>query len=212
MSPAVDERHSWRAYPEYSRKLGRSQYTISYILIVSFHKSSLDVVKVSGQGHHRWHHRYIQQQNPHHWVVLWPSQGTWLFESQRITKLSFYGDCGITSGWFKSTENKVSALSLQIQTITPFQTEALQSMGVPQASCLSLLHNNMPWTVTSESKPVLFADDTSIIIYLILMFAIRKCLTYMNIQCISQTQQLLVCFLLPRATCFDPYWAIFRPF
>lgn len=102
MSPAVDELHSWHAYPKYSRKLCISWYMISYILTVSFHKSSLDVVKVNGQGLHRWHRRNIQQQNPHHWVVLWPCQGTWLIESQRITKLSFCGGHCITIGWFKS--------------------------------------------------------------------------------------------------------------
>jgi hypothetical protein len=63
------------------------------------------------------------------------------------------------------TENEVSALSLQVQTITPLQTGALQNMGVPHASCHTSLHNNTPWTVTSESKLVLCADDTSMVIY-----------------------------------------------
>jgi len=139
---------------------------ISYIVTVSFQKSSSDVVRVIGQGLHRWHHRYIQQQNPHCRVVPWPCQGTWLFESQRITKLSSYGDHVITSGWFKSyLFNRKQSVNIRSPNSnhTPLQT-GIASMGVPQASCHSSLHNNTPRTVTSESKPVLCADDTSIII------------------------------------------------
>jgi hypothetical protein len=168
VSPAVGKLHPWHPFPEYSRKLCISQYMISYILTVSFQKSGLDVVRVDGQGLCRWHHRYIQQQNLHHRVVLWPCQGTWLFESLRITKLSFYGDHGITSGWFKSyLFNRKQSVNIRSPNSNhyTFSIWGIASMGVSQASCHSSLHNNTPWTVTSESKPVLCADDTSIIIY-----------------------------------------------
>jgi hypothetical protein len=167
-SPAIVKLHSWHPLLKYSRKLSRSQYMICYIVTVSFQKSSLDVVRVNGQGLHRWHHRYIQQQNPHCRGVPWPCQGTWLFESQCITKLSSYGDHVITSGWFKSyLFNRKQSVNIRSPNSNHYTSSnwGIASMGVPQASCHSSLHSNTHRTVTSESKPVLCANDTSVIIY-----------------------------------------------
>ena len=47
------------------------------------------------------------------------------------------------------------------------------------------------------------------------MFAIPKCLPHIQIYkqwCISQTQQNFIMFISVRATCFDSYRIIFRPF
>jgi len=46
------------------------------------------------------------------------------------------------------------------------------------------------------------------------MFAIPKCFnTYMNILYnVSVRHNFYYVILLLRATCFDPYWVIFRPF
>jgi hypothetical protein len=87
-------------------------------------------------------------------------------------KLKFYGIRGIAGHWFKSYLNnrrqKVEIKSPDINHNT-YSEWGTVNHRVPQGSVLGLLLfvmyiNDLPATINAQSKPILFADDTNIII------------------------------------------------
>jgi hypothetical protein len=90
-----------------------------------------------------------------------------------LAKLHFYGIRGVTADWFKSyftnRRQKVEIKSCNA-TENVFSDWGTLKNGVPQGSILGPLLfiiyiNDLPRKINSISKPILFADDTSVIIY-----------------------------------------------
>jgi hypothetical protein len=89
-----------------------------------------------------------------------------------LTKLRYYGIEGTPAGWFKSylTDGKQ-----KIEIISPYTAQSIYSNwgtiehGVPQGFILGPLLfiiyiNDLPPTINTFSVPIIFADDTSVII------------------------------------------------
>jgi hypothetical protein len=90
-----------------------------------------------------------------------------------LSKIDFCGMKGETEQWFKSY---LSGLKQRIEIKSPdsnpnsYSNWGIVKHGVPQVSILGpliffLYINDLPQIIISQCKPILFADDTSIIIY-----------------------------------------------
>ena len=88
-----------------------------------------------------------------------------------LAKLNFYGIHGIYSNWFKSylTDRK-QKVQIQPPNLSEVSSKwGIVKHGVPQGSILGPLLfiiyiNDLPTTINSLSQPIVFADDTSVII------------------------------------------------
>jgi hypothetical protein len=90
-----------------------------------------------------------------------------------LAKLHFCGIRGATADWFKSyLTNRRQKVEIKSRNETRnfFSDWGKLKHGVPQGSILGpllfIIHkNDLPRKINSISKPLLFADDTSVIIY-----------------------------------------------
>jgi hypothetical protein len=90
-----------------------------------------------------------------------------------LPKLNFYGNQGSAGQWFKSDLNGRKQ-SVEIKSpksnSNSYSNWGIVKHGVPQGSILGSLSfllyiNDLPQIINSQSKPILFTDDISIIIY-----------------------------------------------
>jgi hypothetical protein len=90
-----------------------------------------------------------------------------------LAKLHFHGIRGVTANWFKSyLTNRRQKIEIKSSKATQnvFSVWGTLKHRVPQGSILGPLLfliyvNNLPQKINSIPKPILFADDTSVIIY-----------------------------------------------
>jgi len=89
-----------------------------------------------------------------------------------LSKLQFYGVNGKAKSWFKSyLHNRYMGVQISKEGLNQMSFSALEKItdGVPQGSVLGPLLfliyvNDLPKTVNDKTVPILFADDTSIIV------------------------------------------------
>jgi glutathionyl-hydroquinone reductase len=89
-----------------------------------------------------------------------------------LSKLQFYGVTGKAKSWFESyLHNRYMGVQISNEGLNQTSFSALEKItdGVPQGLVLGPLLfliyvNNLPKTVNDKTVPILFADDTSIIV------------------------------------------------
>jgi hypothetical protein len=86
-----------------------------------------------------------------------------------LTKLHFYGIRGVTADWFKSyLTNRRQKVEIKSRNATQnvFCDWGALKQGPFLGSLLFIIYTNeLPQKINSISKPIHFADDTSVIIY-----------------------------------------------
>jgi hypothetical protein len=110
-----------------------------------------------------------------------------------LAKLHFYGIQGVTADWFKSClTNRRQKVEIKSRNATQnfFSDWGTRKHGVPQGSILGPLLliyiNDLPRKINSISKPILFADDTCVIIYTYfpcILVVHNNIHTHINVRC-----------------------------